>query len=60
LERLMQGRTTLCIAHRLSTVQKADSIVVMEDGRIVEQGSHPALVACGGLYARLHQLQSGG
>ncbi len=59
LERLMQGRTTLCIAHRLSTVQKADSIVVMEDGRIVEQGSHPVLVARGGLYARLHQLQSG-
>ncbi|MEE3156485.1 MAG: hypothetical protein VX309_13300, partial [Pseudomonadota bacterium] len=52
-------RTTLVIAHRLSTVRAADRIVVMEDGRIVEQGSHDALSADGGLYARLASLQFG-
>jgi ATP-binding cassette subfamily B protein len=59
LERAMTGRTTLVIAHRLATVQKADRIVVMEAGRIVDIGSHDALVARGGLYARLAAMQFG-
>ena len=54
LERVMAGRTTLVIAHRLSTVEKADWIVVMDKGRIVEQGSHSELLAAGGTYAQLH------
>jgi ATP-binding cassette subfamily B protein len=57
LERLMKGRTTLVIAHRLATVRAADRIVVMERGRIVEQGTHAQLNAAGGLYARLASLQ---
>jgi ATP-binding cassette subfamily B protein len=57
LEGLMRGRTTLVIAHRLSTVLSADRIVVMERGRIVEQGTHRTLTAEGGLYARLARLQ---
>ena len=57
LERLMAGRTTFIIAHRLSTVRRADHIVVLENGRIVESGPHAALLARGGLYARLHDLQ---
>ncbi len=59
LERAMTGRTTLVIAHRLATVQKADRIVVMEAGRIIDIGSHDALVARGGLYARLAAMQFG-
>lgn len=57
LERVMRGRTTIVIAHRLSTIKKADRILVMDEGRIVEQGRHDALVAAGGLYARLAELQ---
>jgi len=57
LERLMEGRTTLVIAHRLATVRAADRIVVMDGGRIVEQGTHASLSAEGGLYARLAALQ---
>jgi ATP-binding cassette subfamily B protein len=55
----MSGRTTLVIAHRLATVLKADRIVVMEDGRVVEQGTHAELSGQGGLYAKLARLQFG-
>ena len=60
LERLMEGRTTIVIAHRLATVRAADRIIVMDQGRIVEQGRHDALTAQGGLYARLARLQFDG
>jgi subfamily B ATP-binding cassette protein MsbA len=55
LETLMQGRTTLVIAHRLTTVERADRIVVMERGRIVESGTHAQLLAAGGRYAQLYR-----
>jgi subfamily B ATP-binding cassette protein MsbA len=57
LEDLMQGRTTICIAHRLSTVQKADLIVVLEQGRIAETGRHAGLIKRGGIYQKLYELQ---
>ena len=57
LEELMQNRTTLVIAHRLSTVEKADRIVVLEDGALVESGTHAELIAHGGQYAALHRMQ---
>lgn len=57
LESAMQGRTTLVVAHRLATVQKADRILVLDHGRLVEQGTHAELVSRGGIYARLAALQ---
>jgi ABC-type multidrug transport system fused ATPase/permease subunit len=59
LERLIHGRTTFIIAHRLSTIRDADLIVVMDQGRIMEQGKHDELLRRGGQYARLVQLQFG-
>ena len=58
LEQLRKGRTTLIIAHRLSTIEHADRIVIMQHGRIAEIGTHKSLLARGGLYAKLYQLQS--
>jgi ATP-binding cassette, subfamily B, bacterial len=60
LRRLMQGKTVLAIAHRLSTIAAMDRIVVLDDGRIAEKGSHNDLLARGGLYARYWERQSGG
>ena len=60
LDRLMQGRTTLVVAHRLSTIENADRIVVLERGRVVEIGRHAELIVQGGLYASLHRLQFNG
>ncbi|WP_281709083.1 ABC transporter ATP-binding protein [Phaeobacter italicus] len=60
LERVMEGKTVLAIAHRLSTLSEMDRIIVMEQGRIVEMGSHEALLAQGGLYAQFWSRQSGG
>ena len=59
LERLMHNRTTFIISHRLSIVRGADRIIALDAGRIVEQGTHEQLLACGGLYAEMYQLQMG-
>ena len=59
LEELARGRTTLMIAHRLSTIRSASLIAVVEDGRVVEQGTHDELLARGGTYARYYRLQFG-
>ncbi|WPP01771.1 ABC transporter ATP-binding protein [Pseudomonas sp. HR96] len=60
LDEMMQGKTVIAIAHRLSTIAAMDRLIVMDDGRIVEQGSHSELLARNGIYARLWQHQSGG
>ena len=60
LDELSQGRTTLVIAHRLSTIRAADRIVVIEAGRVAEQGTHDQLMAANGAYAALVRLQFGG
>ena len=58
LDRLMSSRTTISIAHRLSTVKNADEIIVLHEGRIVERGRHDELIALGGYYKHLHDMQS--
>ena len=57
MESVMRGRTTFVIAHRLSTVHRADAILVIQDGAIVEQGTHQELLASGGLYREIYELQ---
>ena len=56
LRSIMWGRTALVIAHRLATVRRADRIIVLQDGRVIETGTHAALIAAGGLYAQLYAL----
>ncbi|MBP5720538.1 MAG: ABC transporter ATP-binding protein, partial [Bacteroidales bacterium] len=58
LDRLMSSRTTIAIAHRLSTIKGADEIIVMDEGRIVERGRHDELLALGGYYKKLNDMQS--
>ena len=57
MRRLMKGRTVITIAHRLSTIRESHKIVVLEEGRVVEEGTHGALLALGGRYAELHRIQ---
>ena len=57
LQQLMRGRTTIVIAHRLSTIEHCDRIVVLDQGKIAEQGTHSELLALQGVYARLHSRQ---
>lgn len=58
LDRLMNSRTTIAIAHRLSTIKNADEIIVMNEGKIVERGRHEELIALGGYYKKLNDMQS--
>ena len=58
--RLMEGRTSFIVAHRLSTIREADVILVMKDGKIIEQGSHEELIRQGGFYQNLYQSQFAG
>jgi ATP-binding cassette subfamily B protein len=59
ISKISAGRTTMIIAHRLSTIRNADRIIVLENGRIVESGSHDELVTLGGIYNRLWLVQTG-
>ena len=58
LNKLLVGRTSVVIAHRLSTIHNADKIIVVDHGRVAEQGTHTELLAKGGIYAKLFELQS--
>ncbi|MDX1677216.1 MAG: lipid ABC transporter permease/ATP-binding protein, partial [Arsukibacterium sp.] len=59
LDELLKGRTNIVIAHRLSTIEQADKIIVMEQGRIIEQGTHTELLDSNGTYAQLYKMQFG-
>lgn len=58
MEVVKEGRTTFIIAHRLSTIQNADQILVLDQGRIIEHGKHEDLIAFGGTYAQMHEIQA--
>jgi ATP-binding cassette subfamily B protein len=60
LDRLMQGRTTFIIAHRLATIRRADRILFLQDGRLIEEGTHSELASAGGPYAHYCDIQFGG